>query len=127
MSRRAIVSPPWLDRLLVGWGLKSLHEHGSGWYRINPMLKDGIPTGRPPAELYELGSEDYKALDDAINTLPLGQRAAVTRAYKPWVASAIELLEPCIRASTWCERLKSAAHTLESKMRRGVAFDQELN
>ena len=120
MARRPTVSPPWLDRLLIGWGLKSLHEHGTGWYRINPSLKDGIASGHAPPEPFELGGEDYRALDEAIHALPLAQRAAVTRAYKPWAAASIDALEPANR-QTWCERLKAAALTLESKMRRGVA------
>ena len=127
MSRRAIVSPAWMDRLLVGWGLKSLHQHGAGWYSLCPMLRDGIPTGRPPGELYELGGEDYAALDAAINALPLIQRAAVSRAYKPWTAASIDQVEPASR-QTWCERLKSAAVTLELAMRRKpLAQPEELD
>lgn len=125
MSRRAIVHPPWLDRMLIGWGLKSLHLHGNGWYSINPMLKDGIPTGRPPGELFELGSEDYRALDEAINALPAVQRDAITRAYKPWTAAALDAVYLC-GTSTWCERLKAAALTLQTVMRRdGVYLPSE--
>lgn len=127
MSRRAIVNPSWLDRLLVGWGLRSLHLHGTGWYGLCPMLRDGIPTSRPPGELYELGGEDYAALDHAINALPLVQRAAVSRAYKPWMAASIEQVELASK-QTWCERLKSAALTLELAMRRKpLAHSEELD
>ncbi len=125
MSKRATVQPPWLDRLLIGWGLKSLHSQ-RGWYSVNPMLKDRIPTGRPPSEPFELGSEDYAALDAAINALPVVQRDAVTRAYKPWTAANIDALSPA-PISTWCERLKAAARTLALAMQRNVAFDSELN
>lgn len=120
MSRRATVQPPWLDRLLVGWGLRSLHTNGSGWYSINPMLKDGIATGRAPGELFELGGEDYAALDRAIMELPEVQKVAVTRAYKPWTASSIDAL--CVvDTSTWCRRLQAAAENLTVAMQRKVA------
>ena len=117
MSRRATVSPPWLDRLLVGWGLRSLHQHGSGWYRVNPMLKDGIPTGRAPSEPFEMGAEDYAALDRAIAALPDHQRAAITRAYRPWTAASIDAISPA-PTSTWSDRLKAASFTLAEAMRR---------
>jgi hypothetical protein len=126
MSKRATVQPPWLDRLLIGWGLKSLHQHGKGWYSINPSLKDGIATGRPPAEPFELGGEDYAALDAAICALPDVQRAAIIRAYKPWTAPSIDALG-FVPTSTWCMRLKAAAQTLAIAMQRKVAFDSELN
>jgi len=115
MSKRATVQPPWLDRMLIGWGLKSLHQHGRGWYSVNPMLKDGIPTGRPPSEPFELGSEDYAALDQAIKALPDVQRAAITRAYKPWTAYSFDMVCPT-STSTWCDRLKAAAVTLKIAM-----------
>lgn len=122
MSRRAAVSPPWLDRLLVGWGLRSLREQGSGWYRVNPMLRDGIPSGHLPTEPFELGGEDYRAVADAVGALAAAQRSAVVRAYKPWAAASIDALEPLSR-QTWCDRLKAAASVLEGKLRRGVAFE----
>lgn len=126
MSRRATVQPPWLDRLLIGWGLRSLHTHGKGWYSVNPMLKDGIPTGRPPAEPFEMGSEDYAELDAAINALPDVQRAAITRAYKPWTAASIDVVGG-VDVSTWCRRLQAAAVTLAAAMQRKVAQDAEIN
>ena len=131
MSKRATVSPDWLDRLLVGWGLKSLHQHGRGWYSVNPMLRDGIPSGKPPAGHFELAAEDYRELERAIELLPDLQRAAVTRAYKPWTAQGIDAMSPA-STSTWCERLKSAARRLEVAMSRktlaqGVAPGPELN
>ena len=126
MSKRATVQPPWLDRLLIGWGLRSLHQHGKGWYSVNPSLKSGIPSGRAPSEPFELGSEDYKALDAAINALPDVQRAAITRAYKPWTAASIDIVGG-VDVSTWCRRLQAAAQTLAIAMQRGVAVGAEIN
>lgn len=117
MSKRATVSPSWLDRMLVSWGLRSLHQHGGGWYSVNPMLKDGIPTGRAPAEPFELGTLDFEALGRAIDALPDLQRAAITRAYRPWTAASIDAISPA-PTSTWCDRLKAASFTLHEAMRR---------
>lgn len=119
MSKRATVKPDWLDRMLIGWGLKSLHTAGRGWYSINPMLKDGIPTGRAPSEPYEIGADDYRELDAAIELLTPMQKLAITRAYKPWSARAIDDAHPA-NASTWCERLKVAAAHIEVRMRRDL-------
>lgn len=117
MSKRATVNPSWLDRMLVGWGLRSLHTHGSGWPKVSPMLRDGIPTGRPPSEPFEMGGEDYRALDAAIEALPMVQRVAITRAYKPWTAPGIDALG-FVPTSTWCDRLHTAALTLKTAMQR---------
>ena len=115
MSRRATVKPDWLDHALITWGLRSLNKH-AGWYSINPMLKDGIRTGRPPPEPYEMGADDHRQLEQCIADLTSVQRDAITRAYKPWTARAIDELRPA-STSTWCERLKAAARVIESKMR----------
>jgi hypothetical protein len=121
MPRRSTVKPDWLDRMLIGWGCKSLHTQGRGWYSINPMLKDGIPTGRAPSEPYELGAEDFRELDRCIEALSDLHKLAITRAYKPWSARAIDEQFPC-GSSTWSERLKAAASILELKMRRDVVL-----
>lgn len=117
MARRATVKPEWLDRLLVGWGLKSLNEGCNGWYSVNPMLKEAIPIAKGPGDVFDFGSEDYRALDAAIQALPAHQLAAITRAYKPWTAHSIDALQPAL-TSTWCERLKAAALTLAAAMDR---------
>jgi hypothetical protein len=117
MSKRATVQPPWLDRLLIGWGLRSLHQHGKGWYSISPSLKSGIPSGKPPGELFELGGEDYAELDAAIRALPDVQKLAITRAYKPWTAADIDA-RAFAPTSTWCDRLKAAALQLAVAMQR---------
>lgn len=121
MSRRATVKPDWLDRMLISWGLKSLHTQGSGWYSVNPMLKDGIPSGKAPSGPYEYGAEDFRELEACIDLLTPAQKLAVTRAYKPWSAAAIDDLHPA-SVSTWCERLKAAARVIEAKMRREVTL-----
>lgn len=117
MARRATVKPEWLDRLLVGWGLRSLNEGGNGWYSVNPMLKESIPTARGPADPFDFGTKDFDDLDAAIQALPPHQLAAITRAYKPWTAPGIDALQPA-PTSTWCERLKAAALTLAAAMDR---------
>ena len=117
MARSARVNPPWLHSMLVRWGLRSLHLHGTGWYRISPMLRDGIPTGRLPTEPWDFGGEDYRQLEAAINAMPAGLRDAVTRAYKPWMAREIQSTT-VIGPSAWSERLHQAAQMLVLHMRR---------
>ena len=112
-----MVKPDWLDRLLIGWGLRSLNEGSNGWYSVNPMLKDAIPTARGSADLCDFGAQDYYDLDAAIRELPTHQLAAITRAYKPWAAPGIDRMMPAL-TSTWCERLKAAALTLAAAMDR---------
>ena len=124
MPRRAIVKPDWLDRLLIGWGLRSLNDC-NGWYSVNPMLKDAIPTARGPADPFDFGAKDFDDLDAAIQALPTHQLAAITRAYKPWAAPGIDRMMPAL-TSTWCERLKAAALTLAAAMDRRSAGPREL-
>lgn len=112
-----MVKPDWLDRLLIGWGLRSLNEGCNGWYSVNPMLKEAIPTARGSADLCDFGTQDYDDLDAAIRELPTHQLAAITRAYKPWAAPGIDRMMPAL-TSTWCERLKAAAVTLAAAMDR---------
>lgn len=125
MSRRATVKPDWLDRLLVGWGLKSLNTE-NGWYKVNPMLKEAIPIARGPSDPFDFGGEDYRALDAAIQALPPHQLAAITRAYKPWTAASIDAHSPAL-TSTWCERLKAAALTLAAAINRRGECGSELH
>ena len=119
-----MVKPDWLDRLLIGWGLRSLNEGCNGWYSVNPMLKDAIPTARGSADLCDFGTKDYEDLDAAIRELPTHQLAAITRAYKPWAAPGIDRMMPAL-TSTWCERLKAAAVTLAAAMDRRTVYDHK--
>ena len=119
-----MVKPDWLDRLLIGWGLRSLNEGSNGWYSVNPMLKDAIPTARGSADLCDFGTQDYDDLDAAIRELPTHQLAAITRAYKPWAAPGIDRMMPAL-TSTWCERLKAAAVTLAAAMDRRTVYDHK--
>ena len=122
-----MVKPDWLDRLLIGWGLRSLNEGSNGWYSVNPMLKDAIPTARGSADLCDFGAQDYDDLDAAIQALPTHQLAAITRAYKPWAAPGIDRMMPAL-TSTWCERLKAAAVTLAAAMdRRATCCERAKN
>lgn len=122
-----MVKPDWLDRLLIGWGLRSLNEGSNGWYSVNPMLKDAIPTARGPADPFDFGMKDYDDLDAAIRELPTHQLAAITRAYKPWAAPGIDRMMPAL-TSTWCERLKAAAVTLAAAMdRRATCCERAKN
>ena len=125
MPRRAIVKPDWLDRLLIGWGLRSLNDGCNGWYSVCPMLKEAIPTAKGPSDPFDFGAKDFDDLDAAIQALPAHQLAAITRAYKPWAAPGIDRMMPAL-TSTWCERLKAAALTLAAAMDRRAAGVQTM-
>ena len=116
MSKRATVNPRWLDCMLIGWGLASIRS--SGWYTINPMLQDGIPTGFRSREPTGLCVEDYRDLEAAIDALPLNHRCAVTRAYKPWTAQQIEQEWPARHPEVWRRWLTAAAQAIVAHMNR---------
>jgi hypothetical protein len=88
MSRRIRVKPAWLDDLLSGWGRKS--DRHQGWYSINPMLRDGIPTRTNALEVTGYIHMDYADLESAIGELEPKLRLAIVAAYKPWYAKVIK-------------------------------------
>jgi hypothetical protein len=116
MSKRATVQPAWLDAMLVSWGRASLMR--SGWYRVSPMLKSGIPTQAVSSEPQGLSHLDYKDLEECIDLLEPRLKFAVIRAYKPWTAKAIEL-ELAVYGygdKLWTGFLTEAAAILRSRM-----------
>jgi hypothetical protein len=114
MSKRATVKPDWLDAMLVGWGLHSIKQRG--WPSINPMLQSGIPSGARSVEPLGVSLDDYRELEQAIDALPLNHKCAITRAYKPWTAHAMEDEWPATSQQTWCNWLKAAALTISGAM-----------
>ena len=114
MSRRSVVEPVWLDRMLQGWGTSSLKS--KGWYAVNPMLKDGIPVSARSYEPTGLCLMDYTQLEEALETLDLKHRCAITRAYKPWTAKAMEAEWPATSTMTWCNWLHAAAKLITIHM-----------
>lgn len=90
MSREAQLGPAWLIGLLVAWNRRETRDSGLGYYRVNPMLRDGIPT---PARSYEptgYGGAEIEAVGREVGKLDELHRAAVLRYCRPWMARAID-------------------------------------
>lgn len=120
MSKRSTVQPKWLDSMLVRWGIASLQRESNtlGFYKINPMLKSGIPTTAPVYEPFELTPADFEQLQRAINGLETKYHLIIIRAYKPWQAPAVEIeLERFnVTQRTWERWLHDAAARIEAAM-----------
>lgn len=122
MSRPAALEPRWLVGLLNAWAKRSLSEQtrGLGWHSICPMLQSGIPGKARSYEPTGYGDADHQAAHDAVNRLPLEQRMAVARYFKPWAKAAIDA-EFHLSDDTWMRRLKAALVTLDRELRLPVA------
>ena len=114
MSKRAIVKPDWLDRMLCRWGVQRVAN--LGYAGVSPMFKER--TGQSAQALDPTGysREDFRELEAAIDLLPPQQQAAVIRAYRPWTAPTMEDKFPCTSPTTWHRWLTSAAATLALKL-----------
>jgi len=125
MSRRTLVQPRWLDCLLWNWAIRSLKvESGSiGYYTINPMLKEGIPTQATSYEPTGFNADDFEATTKAIDALPDNFRLVILRAYKPWAARAMEAELDVYGVSerTWQRWTHEAAVILERALMRKPA------
>lgn len=123
MTRRATVDPVWLDRLLVGWGMRAVRE-ALGFPPISPMFKERI---QQKAESYEPTGycwQDYTDLETAIDGLDMKYRLVLTRCYKPWTAKAMEAeLDSFygVTDRTWRNWLHEAASILAAKLARKAA------
>lgn len=125
MSKRSTVQPKWLDSMLVRWGIASLQRESNtlGFYKINPMLKSGIPTTSAQPDPWDHTPQDFAQLDEAIATLEKRYQYTLTRCYKPWNAPAMEelLREYGAHERTWVKWLHKAAEQIEAHMSRARA------
>lgn len=122
MSREAQLGPAWLIGLLVAWNRRETRDSGLGYYRVNPMLRDGIPT---PARSYEpmgYGGAEIDAVGRAVAELELMRRVAVMRYCRPWMIPAInaEFAEPP-STDKWLKHLREALAELDGKLSRASA------
>lgn len=124
MSRPPALEPRWLVGLLNAWAKRSLSEQtrGLGWHTICPMLQSGIPGKARSYEPTGYSDADHVATLNAVNLLPIEQRMAVARYFKPWAKAAIEA-EYRFSDDTWMRRLKAAMVTLGRDLRLTVADD----
>lgn len=122
MSRQAQLGPAWLIGLLLAWSRRDTRDSGLGYYRVNPMLRDGIPT---PARSYEpmgYGGAEIDAVGRAVASLRLMRRVAVMRYCRPWMIPAIDAeFEAPLSTDAWLYHLRAALTELECEMSRAKA------
>jgi len=119
MARPAELNPRWLVGLLARWAYVTLHEQtrGIGWYKINPMLKEGIPTQAQPYDPTGYGRDEINMVEPAIAQLDEMRRLAVLRYFKPWMKAEIERYterDP----DTWMYHLRIGMAQLEVTLRK---------
>lgn len=117
--RKPALEPRWLVGLLNSWAIRSLYGQtkGLGYYRVNPMLKDGIPGQARSYEPTGYSDVDYKDAETAINQLDLMRRLAVMRYFKPWAKANIDS-EVRRDNDTWMYHLKAALVVLTVELDR---------
>jgi hypothetical protein len=123
MPREAKLGPDWLTSLLVCWGRQRLDEasKGKGFYTINPMLKDGIPT---PARSYEptgFSWQDYSDLEKAVGGLETLQQLAVARYCMPWRIAMIDAEHDYMTTRRWLVLLRESLALLDLALSRKAA------
>jgi hypothetical protein len=113
MARPPTLGPAWLVGLLAQWGKREANSMSLGFYKINPMLKDGIATSqRSSHEPTGYSAVDFDQLEKAIEGLPKAQCLAIVRYAKPWKATLIDMEYP-IHQRTWLDHLKAGLISLE--------------
>ncbi len=120
MSRRATVQPYWLDAMLRNWGLRTVRA-ALGFPPVSPMFKERIPQQAQSFEPTGYCGQDFRELEEAIDSLDMRYRLVLTRCYKPWTAHAMETeLDAYFPADvrTYQRWLHEAAAQLANKLRR---------
>lgn len=117
MGKRAQLEPAWLVGLLNAWARRSLAEQtrGIGWHTICPMLQSGIPGRARSYEPTGYCADDHQRTLTAINALPMRQRLAVARYFKPWAKLSIEA-EHHWSDDTWMRELRTAMDALAREL-----------
>ena len=117
MSRPPQLEPAWLVGLLLAWSRRETRDNGLGYYRVNPMLRDGIPT---PARSYEptgYGGTEVDAVGRAVASLRIMRRTAVMRYCRPWMIPAIDAeFDRPLDTDTWLYHLRCALDELASEL-----------
>ena len=117
MGKRAQLEPAWLVGMLNAWAGRSLAEQtrGLGWHNICPMLQSGIPGRARSYEPTGYCADDHQRTLTAINSLPMRQRLAVARYFKPWARMAIDA-EHHWSDDTWMRELRAALDVLAREL-----------
>lgn len=124
MPRKPELEPRWLVGLLHQWAMRELYgsTKGLGYYSVNPMLKDGIPTQARSYEPTGYSHEDFRELEVALKEMMVAEELkyeflAVMRYVKPWKARVIDDEHPR-ETRFWLRDLKNGLATIDAKMRR---------
>jgi hypothetical protein len=124
MPRKPELEPRWLVGLLHQWAMRELYgsTKGLGYYSVNPMLKDGIPTQARSYEPTGYSHEDFRELEAAMKEMAQAEEykmevLAVLRFAKPWKAADIDQANPR-ETRLWLRDLKNGLATIDAKMRR---------
>jgi hypothetical protein len=89
---------------------------GIGWYSVNPMLKEGIPSRAESFEPTGYSGQDFKTLEDAMTAIQPRYLLAVVRYAAPWKARELDL-EWGYSADTWLRYLKAGLEDLDHEMK----------
>lgn len=124
MPRKPELEPRWLVGLLHQWAMRDLYGSmkGLGYYSVNPMLKDGIPTQARSYEPTGYSHEDFRELELVMTGMAAADEykfeiLAVMRYVKPWKAAEIDRENPR-ETRLWLRDLKNGLASIDSKMRR---------
>lgn len=125
MPRKPELEPRWLVGLLHQWAMRELYgsTKGLGYYSVNPMLKDGIPTQARSYEPTGYSHGDFRELEHAMKEMAEAPRLkfellAVVRYVKPWKAKDIDAEWPR-ETRHWLKDLRNGLATIDAKMRDG--------
>ena len=89
MSKKAIINPRWLDVMLTAWGIAALNKMQGGYPGECPMFKERVDRPATSHDPEGYTAQDFRDLEEAINSLDVNYRLIITRAYKPWTFRAM--------------------------------------
>lgn len=119
MARKPELHPAWLVGLLVEWGRRerSATIQGLGFYRVNPMLKAGIPQQARSYEPTGYSDNDLEEIGNCIRKLERLQIFAVMRYAIPERVQAIDN-EIKLSSTTWFEILRTSLLQLSNMVEK---------
>ena len=117
MPRRPELEPRWLVGLLHRWAMRELagQTRSIGWYRLNPMLKEGIPVRAESHEPTGYSGRDFSDLERAMRQISDRQLLAIVRYVMPWRARSLDE-QWGFSTDTWLRYLKAGLVELAKKM-----------
>ena len=117
MARKPELHPAWLVGLLHQWASRRRAEESRnvGWYKVCPMLKEGIPQRAESFEPTGYSGHDFRQLEAAMQPLDKRYLTAVVRYVRPERARGLDA-EYGYSTDTWLRYLKAGLADLDAKM-----------